>query len=146
MRFLNVDHLRRCTRTLHSSLALFEQSKGDELLEEVYRNAIVKGYELAQETTFKLLVKALKHYGHGGKKLSETPVKDVLRLAGAHGLMSLDAVERWFRYRDNRNNTAHDYGVNFAEHTLTLLPAFLQDITVLADVLDSKLGPSIDDN
>lgn len=140
MRYLNVDHLRRCTRTLKSSLELYEQSSTNELLEEVYRNAIVKGYELAQETAFKLLIKALKHYGHGGQKLMNTPVKELLRLAAAHGLMNLEEVERWFRYRDNRNDTAHDYGEHFAEQTLVLMPSFLQDITTLAEVLEQKLG------
>ena len=36
-------------------------------------------------------------------------------------IMSIDAVERWFAYRDNRNNTAHDYGENFAKETLCLM-------------------------
>ena len=57
-----------------------------------------------------------------------------------HGLLTLDEVERWFRYRDNRNNTAHDYGEQFATETLVLIPAFVQDITTLADTLERKLG------
>ena len=32
-----------------------------------------------------------------------------------HGLMETDAVERWLAYRDNRNDTAHDYGEDFAK-------------------------------
>jgi hypothetical protein len=38
-----------------------------------------------------------------------------------------DEVQRWFAYRDNRNNTAHDYGVGFAEDTLKLMPGFISD-------------------
>lgn len=34
-------------------------------------------------------------------------------------------------YRDNRNNTAHDYGVNFAEETMVLLPQFIADASDL---------------
>ncbi|MGH8548291.1 MAG: nucleotidyltransferase substrate binding protein [Burkholderiales bacterium] len=108
--------------------------------QEVYRNPIVKGYELAQETAFKLLKKALKVYGHGGKKLESTPIKDILRLAAVHDLLTLEEVERWFRYRDNRNNTAHDYGELFAPETLTVIPDFLQDIAGLANRLEEKLG------
>lgn len=144
MLYLNVDHLRRCMQTLDSSLNLYRQVEAGSIDQEVFRNAIVKGYELAQETTFKLLVKALKAYGHGGQKLAQTPVKDLLRLAAVHGLMTLDEVERWFRYRDNRNNTAHDYGEHFAQETLVLIPAFLQDIATLADVLEQKLGKPAD--
>lgn len=140
MLYLNVDHLRRCTQTLESSLRFYRQSEKDSIDQEVFRNAIVKGYELAQETAFKLLKKALKVYGHGAQKLESTPVKDLLRLAASHDLMTLEEVERWFAYRDNRNNTAHDYGEGFAQATLGLLPAFLQDIGALTDTLDRKLG------
>ena len=108
MLYLNVEHLERCRQTLNSSLNLYRLAEVDSIEQEVFRNAIVKGYELTQETAFKLLKKALRSYGHGARKLESTPVKDILRLAAVHDLMTLDAVERWFAYRDNRNNTAHD--------------------------------------
>ena len=72
--------------------------------------------------------------------MEATPVKDILRLAAVHDLLTLPEVERWFSYRDNRNNTAHDYGELFANETLILIPVFLQDIATLADVLERKLG------
>lgn len=142
MLYLNVEHLRRCMQTLESSLKFYHNAEGDSIDQEVFRNAIIKGYELTQETAFKLLKKALKAFGHGGKKLEITPIKDVLRLAATHGLLSLDEVERWFRYRDNRNNTAHDYGEQFATQTLVLMPNFVQDIRTLADTLERTLGPN----
>ena len=61
-----------------------------------------------------------------------------------HDLLTLEEVERWFRYHDNRNNTAHDYGAQFADQTLVLIPNFLQDIAMLADVLERKLGKDSD--
>lgn len=132
---LNTDHLKRCIQTLRSSLIFFEQAAPDSIDQEVYRNAIVKGYELTQETSFKLLKKALREYGHGAKKLDSTPIKDVLRLSATHGLMTLEEVERWFAYRDNRNNTAHDYGEGFAKETLSLVPNFITDVARLETVL-----------
>ena len=50
--------------------------------------------------------------------------------------MAPDAVERWLRYRDNRNDTAHDYGEDFAEATLRLLPSFIEDAKALADMIE----------
>ena len=47
------------------------------------------------------------------------------------------ACERWMEYRDNRNETAHDYGEAFAEATLTLLPDFISDASHLADVIEA---------
>ena len=106
----------------------------------MFRNAIVKGYELTQETAFKLIKRVLKDYGHGGKKLDATPVKDLLRLAATHGFMSVEEVERWFIYRDNRNSTAHDYGEGFTKETLVLLPGFVADAKTLETILRAKFG------
>lgn len=144
MLYLNTDHLARCRQTLESSLFMYQRAEGGSIDQEVFRNAIVKGYELAQETAFKLIKKALKAFGHGGKKLEATPVKEILRLAAVHDLMTLDEVERWFAYRDNRNNTAHDCGEAFAEQTLVLIPQFLDDVARLAETLDKKLGKQAD--
>lgn len=68
MQYLNIDHLRRCMKTLNSSLVLYRAAE-DDIEQEVFRNAIIKGYELTQETAFKLLKKALKHFGHGGQEI-----------------------------------------------------------------------------
>lgn len=142
MLYLNVQHLRRCIDTLDSSLMLYQQAPAGDIQQEVFRNAIVKSFELTQEIAFKLLRKALKAYGHGGKKLETLFVKDLIRLAAAHGLMELETAERWFAYRDNRNDTAHDYGEHFAEETLGLIAPFLADARQLADVLEQKFGPA----
>ncbi|NOT19203.1 MAG: nucleotidyltransferase [Sideroxydans sp.] len=145
MLYLNVGHLRRCMQTLDASLTLYRQAEAGSVGQEVFRNAIVKGYELTQETVFKLLKKALKAYGHGGSQLESLFAKDILRLAATHALLTQEEVERWFAYRDNRNNTAHDYGEQFASETLTLIPNFLHDIATLADVLERKLGTGVTD-
>lgn len=144
MIYLNTNHLQRCIQTLQSSLRLYQATEAGSIDQEVFRNAIVKGYELSQETAFKLLRKALKEYGHSSKKLNETPIKEVLCLAATHNLMSVAEVERWFKYRDNRNNTAHDYGEGFAKETLSLLPDFITDISALAQQLEAKLGKDSD--
>lgn len=137
---LNTDHLKRCIQTLRSSLTFYEHAEPESIDQEVFRNAIVKGYELAQEASFKLLKKALRDYGHGAKKLDTTVSKDLLRLSATHGLMTLEEVERWFAYRDNRNNTAHDYGENFAKETLSLIPKFIADVARLEAVLRERFS------
>lgn len=48
-------------------------------------------------------------------------------------------MERWFTYRNNRNKTAHDYGVGFAEKTPVLLPQFVADTQALIGVLDGRV-------
>ncbi|WP_419160890.1 nucleotidyltransferase substrate binding protein [Candidatus Palauibacter sp.] len=62
--------------------------------------------------------------------------KDLFRHAARHGLVRVEAAERWLLYRDNRNRTAHDYGKDFAEATLRLLPGFIVDARALADAIE----------
>lgn len=138
--YLNTGHFARCIETLESSLTLLNRSHPDSIDYEIFRNAVVKGFELTLETGGKLLRKALKAFTGSPREVDQLTYKDVLRHAAKHGLMDTDTIERWFLYRDNRNSTAHDYGVGFAEDTLKLLPAFLTDARALETALRERLG------
>ncbi len=46
---LNTDYLTRCIETLKQSLILLNQSKPNSLEYEIFRNAIVKGFELTKD-------------------------------------------------------------------------------------------------
>ena len=94
---------------------------------EIYRSATVKEFEIIMEQSGKLLKKVLKPYFHSSKVVDQMPYKDLFRNAFYKGLLSEEECERWIIYRDNRNATAHDYGENFAEETLQLIPGFLDD-------------------
>lgn len=151
---LNTTHLRRTVDTLEQAIihlqALPVQSTdadsretkpgssvmADEVLYDLYRNAAIKSFELSLETAGKLLRKALKPYAVQPREVDRLVFNDVLRQAGKHGLLEIDEVSRWMKYRANRNTTAHDYGEDFANETMKLLPAYLQDARALADRLD----------
>jgi len=136
---LSTTHYARCIQTLESSLGFLGQAEVDSIDFEIFRNAVVKGFELTLETAGKLLRKALKTYTGNPRGIDQLNYKDVFRHAAKHGLLSTDEVSRWFAYRDNRNNTAHDYGKGFAEETLLLMPAFLADARALETTLREKL-------
>lgn len=138
---LNVDHLLRTANTLQQALeALQAHPDPQDTMFDLFRNAAIKSFELSLETAGKLLRKALKAYGGSPRSVDALVFNDVLRHAGKHGLLEIDAVERWLRYRANRNNTAHDYGEAFANETLALLPGYLADLRTLA----SKLQETFD--
>jgi len=137
---LRTEHLARCLLTLEKSLEHLQRAPEDGIDYEIYRNAVVKGFELTLETAGKLLRKGLKTYTGNPRAIDELTYKDVLRHAAKHGLLEMAAVKRWFAYRDNRNNTAHDYGRGFAEETLGLLPDFLKDARCLETTLREKFG------
>lgn len=130
---LNVDHLRRTADTLEQAILKLAAIKtDDDVLYDLYRNAAIKSFELSLETTGKLLRKALKLYGGSPREVDNLVFNDVLRHAGKHSLLDMAGVERWLAYRANRNTTAYDYVVGFANDTLKILPLYLDDVRALA--------------
>ncbi len=137
---MNIDttFLRRCIDTLERSLeGLGAHSGPDDFYYEVYRAACVKEFELILEQSGKLLRKRLAAFFASNRQADRLAFKDLFRHAAKHGLVEPGAAERWLRYRDNRNDTAHDYGKDFAEATLQLLPAFVADAKALADIIEA---------
>ena len=104
---------------------------------EVYRNSLVKGFEMTLEQSGKLLKKKLVPYFATKKSVDTLSFKDIFRNANKYSLLKEEAVNRWFKYRDNRNNTAHDYGKAFAEETLSLIEDFIKDTEELKKVIDN---------
>jgi nucleotidyltransferase substrate binding protein (TIGR01987 family) len=137
---INTKHLERCIKTLESSLEHLNAAKKNSIDYEIFRNAVIKGFELSLETTGKLLRKTLKSFHGNPRAVDALTYKEILREAAKSSLIDPGAIERWFQYRDNRNNTAHDYGEDFAEETLCLLPPFLQDVKALQKIIEKKLG------
>ena len=136
-RTIDTTYLKRCIRTLEQALdRLRDQDAGDDVLHDIYRAACVKEFELVLEQSGKLLKKRLRPWFASNRQADRLVFKDVFRHAAKHCLLPADACERWLEYRDNRNDTAHDYGEGFAEATLKLLPAFIADAKRLAAVID----------
>lgn len=133
---VDTTFLNRCLGTLEHALASLDQCNPDDIEYDVFRAACVKEFELVLEQSGKLLRKRLAPYFANNRQVDRLVFKDVFRYASRYGLISADACERWLEYRDNRNETAHDYGKVFAEATLALLPRFLADARVLADGLE----------
>ena len=136
---MNIDttFLRRCIGTLEQAFGeISVQGKGDDFAYEIYRAACVKEFELVLEQSGKLLRKRLASYFASNRQADRLAFKDLFRHAARHDLVEPDAVERWLGYRDNRNDTAHNYGEDFAETTMELLPAFINDAKALAGVIE----------
>lgn len=138
MSAFNTDHLEQCIKTLELSFEKLQGSVSNTPDYEVFRNATVKGFELTLETAGKLLRKALKNYITTPRFVDGLTFKELLRHATKHGLLETKTVERWMAYRDNRNDTAHDYGVEFTKTTLKLLPSFIHDAKDLLKTLKNK--------
>ena len=134
---IDTTFLRRCIATLKLALEHLEGAAEEDIIYDLHRAACVKEFELVLEQSGNLLRKHLAPYFASNRQADRLVFKDLFRHAAKHGLIDAAAAERWLRYRDNRNRTAHDYGSGFAEATLKLLPGFIADATALADTIDS---------
>ncbi|MFK8137184.1 MAG: nucleotidyltransferase substrate binding protein [Bdellovibrionales bacterium] len=124
---IETKYLERCIATLEKAHSLLLDLDRDSIDFGMYRSASVKEFELILEQSGKLLKKCLKPFFSSSKEVDQMYFKDIFRNAAKHGLLTIEEVERWIKYRDNRNSTAHEYGANYAKSTLELIPSFLLD-------------------
>ena len=137
---MNIDtsFLRRCIGTLERAVGwIGEQERTNDFAYDIYCAACVKEFELVLEQSGKLLRKRTAVYFASNRQTDRLTFKDLFRHAAKHRLIEADAVERWLAYRDNRNHTPHDYGEDFAETTLKLLPTFIIDARALAEMIET---------
>ena len=134
---INTEYLARCITTLEKAYELIKTVQEGSVDYEMYRNSLVKGFEMTLEQSGKLLRKRLLPYFASKKAVDTLTFKDLFRHAYKHSLLNEDEILRWMKYRDNRNNTAHDYGRAFAEETLTLVEDFLKDVKNLRTVIEN---------
>jgi nucleotidyltransferase substrate binding protein (TIGR01987 family) len=137
---MNIDiaYFERCISTLQKAHSLLVKANPENIDYDMYRSACIKEFEIILEQSGKLLRKILKPYFHSSKAVDGLYFKDVFRQAVLRNIITDETCERWLQYRDNRNSTAHDYGVNFAEETLVLLPQFIADATSLSEIINSQ--------
>lgn len=133
---IDTTYYERCIATLIKALDLLQKENRENIEYDLYRSACIKEFEIILELSGKLLKKILVPYFHSSKSVDNLVFKDIFRHAVLHSLVSDDSCERWIKYRNNRNNTAHDYGENFAEKTFLLLTEFISDAKELA--IDNK--------
>lgn len=127
MNTLDLTALERCLATLERAHARLVATGPTDVDHDLFRAACVKEFELILEIVVKLLRKVLREYVTSTRELTTLPFKHILRLAAQHGLLSLDEVDRWLLHRDNRNTSAHEYGMHFAEKIVANLPMFISD-------------------
>lgn len=138
MNTINTDHFARCINTLDRAFKTIQTLSKDDDLYDIYRAACIKEFELILEQAGKLLKKKIKPFFANPKQVDELHFKDVFRQAAKYGLIEVEASERWFDYRDHRNDTAHDYGAALADQTLALLAQFIRDAQHINQQLQSS--------
>ena len=132
---INTDFLVRCINTLASAFEQLQQREPSDAFYDIFRAASVKEFEIILEQSGSLLKKRLRPFFASNRQADRLTFRDAFRYAAKHDLISVETCERWMTYRGNRNDTAHNYGEQFAETTLKLLPDFIEDARALERVI-----------
>ena len=132
---MRTNFLICCINTLESAFEQLRQREPGDTFYKIFRGASVQEFEIVPEQSGSLLKKRLRPYFASNRQADGLTFKDAFRHAAKHDLISVAACDHWFAYRDNKNDTAHDYGEKFAETTLKLLPRFITDAKELERVI-----------
>ena len=135
---LDTQFLERCINALEMALNQLNKTEENAVEYNIYQSAIVKEFEIILEQCGKLLKKKLRPYFHSNKSADKLNFKAIFRHAGNHNLLTIEEVERWLNYRDNRNATAHDYGIGLVKETLPLMPQFILDSKQVVAILNTN--------
>lgn len=94
---INTEYLARCIATLEKSYEMLQQAPKDSIDYELYRNSLVKGFEMTLEQSGKLLKKVLNPYFASKKSVGTLTFKDIFRQAHKHSLITEEETKRWMR-------------------------------------------------
>ena len=98
---ISTTHLERCLQTLTASLEKLQKTEPDSIEFEIYRNAVIKGFELSLEVCGKLLRRALKAYGGSPKEVDELVYKEVLRRCAKQAILEPALTEKlWVQIKE----------------------------------------------
>jgi uncharacterized protein YutE (UPF0331/DUF86 family) len=78
----------------------------------------------------------LKDFVVSSIEIDRLHFKDVFRKASQFDLLSLEETQRWLEYRDNRNQTAHEYGSGFAENIIEILERYIKDAKKIVEIIE----------
>lgn len=132
---MSTEFIRHYILTLRTAWDGLERYEAGDVMYEIYRAACVKEFELVLEQSGRILKKKLRPYFASNRQADQLTFNDIFRYAAKHCLISGDSCERWLEYRAVRNVTAHEYGEQFAERTLEILPQFVADAEELVDAI-----------
>ena len=95
---LNTEYLTRCIETLEKSYACIETAQEGSIDYEMYRNSLVKSFEITLEQSGKLLRKCLAPYYASKKIVDGFAFKDLFREAHKHSLLTEEEVNKIIPY------------------------------------------------
>jgi nucleotidyltransferase substrate binding protein (TIGR01987 family) len=135
---INTDFLTKCINSLNRAYSLLCDANKESVDYDVYRSAVIKEFELSLEQSGKLLKYLLKSYFAKSSEVNKLTFKEIFKFGAKFGLIAENEVERWCEYRDNRNETTHEYGASLANKAILFMPNFIKDVESLLEVIKNN--------
>ena len=106
-RQINIDALERANGRLGRFIALYVAVGNDRPEYDAFLAAVIKGFEFAYGQAINAIRRYVADYVLSPGQVGQMPLPDITRMAAKNGLIG--PPERWFDFRDWRNETAHEY-------------------------------------
>ena len=125
------------TQALSSLIRALSRSAKDPSDLEV-RDACIQRFEYTYELCIKLIKRYIEQEMPLSQQIDRLNYRDLVRVAFEIGL--IQDVDKWFQYREARNQTSHAYDENKAQTVYQVLPEFAIQATFLLEQLNLALG------
>ena len=132
---LSIEPLHKAFLSLVKALARASIDPSDLEL----RDACIQRFEYTYELSIKLIKRYIEFAMPLPENVDQLNYRDLLRIAFELGL--IDPVERWFEYREARNQTSHAYDESKAKLVYAILPDFVVKVQFLLSQLEERLIP-----
>ena len=128
---------KECLDRLEVYCQLLDRDREDETARRLGRELCIERFEVALEQSGKLLRKTLRPWFASNRAADRLTFRDLFRHAAKHGLIEMEAAERWLSYRDSLNGSGEPDGADPAVvAAVERLPAFVADARALVAVVE----------
>ena len=137
-RHINIDALERANARLGQFIALYAAVDNDRLEHDAFLAAVIKGFEFTYGQAINAIRRYVADYVLSPGQVGQMLLPDIIRTAAKNGLIG--PPERWFDFRDWRNETAHEYfDDESAEKIAGVVPEFHVAVAQLIAALRERL-------
>ena len=134
---IDTTFFKECLDRLEAYCELLDRDREDETDRRFGREMCVERFEVALEQSGKLLRKTLRPWLPSNRAADRLTFRDAFRHAAKHGLIDIEAAERWLIYRDSLNGTGDPDGADpVVVAAVERMPDFIADARALVSIID----------
>ena len=134
---LDLSSFKKTVVALEESLTIYNKYKGtDEKHERSLKRGAIQAFVISYEMARKMLVRYLKEYYD--ENFDQMPIRDIFRYGQKVGILS-DA-EKWFTYKNNKDNSSHTYDLSIADQVFHTTDDFLQEAQYTLKQMERELN------